>query len=176
MGEQDGNYAVMMSRLAFFNHKEDEKNEQEGHVEYAVMQTGTYGICFDNTMSRWTAKTVSFFIPTIKGCVTQFGSPSQPSEDMAKLEHLTPFVESVIHLSDELEAVEKMQHHMRVRETFHRDSMFVSVVSIHVAAESTNSRVMWLSLLESVVLLTISGFQLFYIRNWFSDTDRRRRV
>jgi hypothetical protein len=47
------------------------------------------------------------------------------------------------------------------------------------AAESTNSRVMWLSFLEMFSLIAIAVFQLAYIRNWFSDKnygDKRRVV
>lgn len=103
--------------------REDTKNDAEGHVKFSVGQPGTYALCFDNSLSRWTAKTISFFIPDIKGSKSQLAGPGHASEEMATLEHLSPFVESVVHLSDELDAVERVQHHMRVRESIHRDSM-----------------------------------------------------
>ena len=37
---------------------------------------------------------ISFFVADIKGCKTQLPGPAQPSEEMATLEHLSPFVDS----------------------------------------------------------------------------------
>eukprot|EP00455_Lapot_gusevi_P006734 TRINITY_DN1288_c0_g1_i1.p1 TRINITY_DN1288_c0_g1~~TRINITY_DN1288_c0_g1_i1.p1 ORF type:complete len:204 (+),score=75.82 TRINITY_DN1288_c0_g1_i1:150-761(+) len=156
---------IVFQRLAFFNHKDDKQNEAEGHVSYVATSTGIHSICFDNTMSRWTAKVVSFFVHDIPNCPSQLPSPNHSNEDVAKLEHLGPVVDSVVRLSDELDAIERMQRHMRVREHVHRDT-----------AESTNSRVAWLSIIESLILISISAFQLIYIRKWFSEADKRRRV
>lgn len=44
-------------------------------------------------------------------------------EEPAKLEHLSPVVDSVIKISETLEEIEKIQHHMRVQEQSQRDSM-----------------------------------------------------
>ncbi len=45
-----------------------------------------------------------------------------PHDDIAKLEHLGPVVDSVIKIADELDEIERLQHVMRVREQNHRDS------------------------------------------------------
>ncbi len=79
-------------------------------------------------------------------------------------EHLTPMVDSVIKISEELTQIETLQHHMRIREQSHRDCMcrptdalqplpthsFVVLLVLCAAAESTNARVQWMSILESV--------------------------
>jgi len=146
---KDPNENVITDRLAFFNKKTEQENEQEGRLEFVASTTGRHEICFDNTMSRWTSKVVSFYVDTTQ----------HRSEEVAKLEHLGPVVDSVIKIADELDNIEKLQHYMRVREQSHRD-----------ASESTNARVQWLALLEWVLLIGMSFFQLRYIRNWFSET------
>ena len=44
------------------------------------------------------------------------------------------------------------------------------------ATLTTNSRVQWLALLESVLLVSLTVFQIHYIRTWFSETSARGRV
>jgi len=144
---------VVVERMAFFNKPDDASNEQEGKVVFSASHTGVYQICFDNSMSRWTSKIVSFRVNSSK------------KEELVKFEHLTPMVDSVIKISEELHVIELLQHHMRVKEQSHRD-----------ASESTNTRVQWMSLIESALLISMSVFQLRFIRRWFSDSEKRTRV
>jgi uncharacterized membrane protein len=44
------------------------------------------------------------------------------------------------------------------------------------ATLATNSRVQWLALLESVLVISLMVFQIHYIRKWFQQTDSRGRV
>jgi Ni,Fe-hydrogenase I cytochrome b subunit len=81
------------------------------------------------------------------------------------VEHLGPVVDSVVKISDTLEKITKLQHYLRVREQAHRDTQ-----------ESTNSRVSWFTIAEAIVLISISGFQIYYIQNLFGDAKLRRRV
>jgi hypothetical protein len=52
-----------------------------------------------------------------------YGSDEMHSahEDIAKLEHLGPMVDSVIKISDDLDAVEKLQRQMKARESQYRE-------------------------------------------------------
>ena len=124
--EQD---QVLYSKVGLFSSSDDTKNEAAGHVEYRTHHSSIYALCFDNTNSRWTAKTVSVFIPTIKDSKTQLGSPDV-HHDLATSDHLTPFIESVIKISEELDSIERVQHHLRVRESVHRDSMSIFKIII----------------------------------------------
>lgn len=94
-------------------------NEAEGRISFAAGHTGKYTICFDNTMSRWTAKVVSFFVLN--------DAATDPKESIAKLQDLGPTVDSVIKIADELDAIETIQHHMRVREQSHRDGQITTL-------------------------------------------------
>jgi hypothetical protein len=111
-------------------------------------------------MSRWTAKVVSFFV---LNDATQ--AAANPKDSVAKLQDLGPTVDAVIKIADELDAIETIQHHMRIREQTHRDTTL-----------STNSNVQWLALVEAVLLVGLTAFQIKYIRDWFAETSSRGRV
>ncbi|XXQ33693.1 GOLD domain-containing protein [Plasmodiophora brassicae] len=146
----------LYDKVSFFNREDDAANEKLGHIVLDVVQPGVHSICFNNVMSRWTAKVVSFAVKS--------SSPKDTIEN-AKLEHLGPVVDSVIKVSEELDAIERIQHHLRIREQLHRDTQ-----------ESTNSRVQWLAISKAIILISLSSLQLFFIRSWFSDVGQRRRV
>ena len=147
---------TIFEKVVFFN-RDDEANEKNGHISQPVTMSGVHSVCFDNSMSRWTAKVVSF---ALKSQAT-----TKDTLENAKLEHLGPVVDSVIKISDELDQIERLQHHLRIREQVHRDTQ-----------ESTNSRVQWFALVEACVLVGLSVLQLYYIHTWFADTSQRRRV
>jgi hypothetical protein len=141
--------------MAFFNRA----NSKDGILEFIASQAGVHRVCFDNTMSRWTAKVVTFTVGSFDD------TANSDHGNIAQLEHLGPMVDSVIKVSDELDAIERLQHTMRVREQNHRDT-----------SAAINSRVQWMAVVESALLITISVAQLFYIKTWFSDNVKRGRV
>lgn len=145
----DPHQNVIMERLAFFNRQNEALNEQEGQLTITASTPGVHKVCFDNTMSRWTPKVVSFRRRTAE---------SNKARDFAHLEHLGPMVDSVIKISEELEQIEKLQHHMRVRERSHRDSQ-----------DSTNRKIQLLAVAESIVLVVISVSQYRKIQQWFNN-------
>jgi hypothetical protein len=108
-------------------------------------------------MSRYTPKVVSFFLLDT--------SAAERRDEVAKLSHLGPIVDSVIKIADTLDAVEANQHHYKVREQAHRD---------HI--ESDNARIQWLSILECVLLIGMAAFQLRSIIAWFNETKKFGRV
>lgn len=153
---------VLLEKLSFFNRQDEALNEAEGKVNLFPSQNGRHSICFDNTMSRWTPKVVSMFIPHhTNGAVDR----QALQDDVAKLTDLGPMVDSIIAIADQLDAVEIQQHHTRVREQMHRD-----------LATTTNDRVQMWSLVESVVLIGVTAWQLYYIRHWFKDAGKIGRV
>lgn len=153
---------VMLEKLSFFNRQDEALNEAEGKISLFANQNGRHSICFDNTMSRWTPKVVSMFIP--HGANTGVDKQAL-NDDVAKLTDLGPMVDSIIAIADQLDAIEIQQHHTRVREQMHRD-----------LASTTNDRVQLWSLVESFVLIGITVWQLYYIRHWFKDAGKMGRV
>lgn len=149
----DPNDQIIQEKMAFFN----KQVENQGRVLFVSAIPGTHKICFDNTMSRWTAKVVSFHVKT--------GQDVEKKPGLATTEHLGTLVDSVIKVADELNSIEQIQHVHRIISQSQRDG-----------AENRNSRVMWLSILESFILVSISVFQLRYIKQWFSDRNMPGRV
>jgi len=160
----DPNGGAVVDKIAYFNKEDDALNEAEGRVSFVASSTGRYGICFDNTMSRWTAKVVSFFV--LNDAASSASSGAAAGKDsVAKLQDLGPTVDAVIKIADELDAIEGIQHHMRVREQQHRDSTL-----------ATNAHVQWFALVEALLLIGLTAFQIQYIRHWFAETSARGRV
>lgn len=116
--------------------QDDAANEAEGRVQFNAAVNGPYKICFDNTMSRWTAKVVSFFVLN--------DAVKNSHEEIAKLEHLGPVVDSVIKIADELDSIEQIQHHTRIREQSHRDGESFTISSLYA----------WLPYCSSYVILS----------------------
>lgn len=110
-------------------------------------------------MSRWTGKTISFVVGD------RIQQSVQQHSEIAKLTHLGPIVDNVISIADKLDKIESLQHHMRVREQSHRDSI-----------ELSNSRIAWLTGLETVVLIILAVIQIRTIMNWFAEKKKMGRV
>lgn len=151
-------------KLAFFNRPDDAANDREGQISISARVGGTYRICFDNQMSRWTPKVISFYVedPSV---VAEEKDKDAAANDVAKLANLGPIVDSVINIADKLDGIENVQRHMRVREQSHRDSI-----------EQNNSRVAWLAATETCVLVVLAAIQIRTIMNWFQDKKKFARV
>jgi len=108
-----------------------------------VANTGTYGFCFNNEMSRFTVKTVSFSI--------QLVSPNSDKGEKSPIESTISKIEM------DLDKIERQQQQYRIREHMHRNT-----------AEETNTRVYMWSLIESAILLLMCFGQIFYVRRLFS--------
>ncbi len=44
------------------------------------------------------------------------------------------------------------------------------------AQDSTNTRIVWLSLAEATLLISLSALQIYYIHRWFPDERSGRRA
>lgn len=51
---------LTQGQVSFFNREDDAANEKLGHIVLDVVQPGVHSICFNNVMSRWTAKVVRY--------------------------------------------------------------------------------------------------------------------
>merc|ERR1711879_839473 len=121
------------------------------------MGAGVYTICFDNTMSRFTAKVLQFnYLIHDK-----WGLPEADDDDQDPSELLQPMEKSARRISEELEVLSVHQQYMRNREMRHIWTQ-----------RSANVRIFWLSVLESIALLTISFAQVYYIKRFFKQNRR----
>jgi len=130
------------------------ETEEEGIHSFQTIDIGTYAFCFNNEMARFTAKVVHFRVVES----TRWGILADRDISKAKPSAMES---SARHISEELDLLELHQEYMRSREIRNRETQ-----------ESTNSRLFWLSLFESIVLVGISSIQAYYIRRLFNTTKR----
>eukprot|EP00008_Paramoeba_atlantica_P008531 CAMPEP_0201488526 /NCGR_PEP_ID=MMETSP0151_2-20130828/18750_1 /ASSEMBLY_ACC=CAM_ASM_000257 /TAXON_ID=200890 /ORGANISM="Paramoeba atlantica, Strain 621/1 / CCAP 1560/9" /LENGTH=217 /DNA_ID=CAMNT_0047873839 /DNA_START=58 /DNA_END=711 /DNA_ORIENTATION=- len=134
--------------------------ETEGKFVHVSPRPGTYKICFDNQMSRWTAKVVDFdmFIGethTIRKQKTETSAQVKMSEmllseDLKKLEREAENIEVT------LEKTKRTQRHLLNREKLHLE-----------VSNNSNSRAITMALLEAAVLISISVTQIFLVHHMF---------
>ncbi|RUS15407.1 COPII-coated vesicle protein [Endogone sp. FLAS-F59071] len=107
---------------------------------------GRYTYCFSNQMSAVTDKSVSFNVHGMK----------RVEEDAA--EAIDPLERELRELADSMSSIKDEQEYIVIRERQHRDT-----------AESTNSRVVWWSLLQTALLIAVCLWQVFYLKRFFEN-------
>lgn len=121
---------------------------------------GTYQICLDNSMSRYTPKWV----------MVEADGPSDHAEwttltgeiaveqekDAVTKDDLSPVERTLERIERNLRNIADMQHTYRWREEANRNT-----------AESTHSRVLWYSLLVCGVAIIMTIGQLLVLKRWF---------
>jgi len=128
------------------------ERQTEGKYNFVATSAGLYSFCFSNKMSTLTMKTVSF--------VVKIGSfdVEEPKLDpgLVKQEHISNLQNSIFQLKSGLQAIVDEQAYIKMREQVHRNT-----------SESTNSRVVWWSLFEVIMLIAMSLWQIYYLRRFF---------
>lgn len=117
----------------------EQKKRDTGTHSFTAEDDGRYTYCFSNEMSTLTGKTVSFNVHGVMYV-----------EDDG---HTAPIEKEIRALAQALEAVKDEQEYIVVRERLHRDT-----------AESTNDRVKWWSIIQTVVVFAVCGWQIFYLK------------
>jgi protein ERP2 len=123
--------------------------ERDARVLFRAQMTGEYQFCLDNKMSTMTAKAVAHSI-----LVGDNSASTTKASD--KIESMA------LHLADGLTEIKNEQQYLRTRERIHRDT-----------TESTNTRVVIFSLLEILLFVAVSAFQILHLKRAF---DKRRSV
>lgn len=115
-----------------------------GKIEATHDITGSYTLCF-RSIVRTAVQTVSFNLhidSTAKSIVT--------TSHTDKVQLL------VAELETRAATIIDQQQYAITRESVHRDT-----------AESTNSRLMWWTMLEVLCLILLAGFQVYYLKSFF---------
>ncbi|KAF9509509.1 hypothetical protein BS47DRAFT_1332256 [Hydnum rufescens UP504] len=113
-----------------------------GTISTTAEVDGRYTYCFSNEMSTLADKLVSF---NVHGLIYV--------EDDGTI---APIEREIRDLAGGLQAVKDEQEYIVIRERVHRDT-----------AESTNSRVMWWSIFQGIVLVATCGWQIYYLQSFF---------
>lgn len=127
------------------------QRQKTGTFSLLAPTTGAYRICLSNRMSTLTEKTVAFSIHV----------GDDLFRDIAKQEHVTPLENEITELADGVAKIEDEQQYMWARERAARDTN-----------ESTNSRVMWYSVLEAVVMFSLGFWQIMYLKSGFEKKGK----
>ena len=126
----------------------ERQREKDGHFQLVAADHGEYTLCFGNTKGDRSDKVVEFHLHT---------EVEQLVDDkMAKIEHVEAVNRRLLRLADNVyafkQAYDIIEVESRVQEA---------------TAESTESRLFWCSLVESIVLLSMNVWQIRYLLSFF---------
>ncbi|PVG03479.1 supernatant protein factor, C-terminal domain-containing protein [Serendipita vermifera] len=116
--------------------------QSTGTASITAKKDGRYEYCFSNVMSTIADKIVSFNVHGIMY--------------VADDENMAPIEKEIRALAQGLQAVKDEQEYIVVRERVHRNT-----------AESTNERVMWWSVCQSLLLFVVCAWQVYYLKSFF---------
>lgn len=127
------------------------ERSKESRVLFKARVAGTYRFCFSNKMSTITAKVVAFNILV-----------GDPADVTSKTHQVDPMERSLVRISQGLQEIKNEQNYLRTRERIHRDT-----------TESTNTRVLLMSVGEIAVIVLLGIGHVWYLRRLF---ESRRAV
>ncbi|KIJ37566.1 hypothetical protein M422DRAFT_76051 [Sphaerobolus stellatus SS14] len=170
VGEKIGFYFAVQSGGSFdidFEVKDpndkvmlDGKAERQGDYVFTANHVGEYSFCFDNDMSSLSGKLVDIDI------MVESEPRREPSAKPGQIsEHTSPLEESIFKLNGMLQSIRRQQKHFHTRER-----RGFSIV------ESTQSRIFWYGLLETLVIIGMAAFQVYILQTFFTRTGRRYKV
>jgi len=120
--------------------------------QFIAASNGSYEICWDNGMSRGGDKIVQFELLV---------DAQIDGHEFVTTKNLDPVTRSIMEIETSLHEIQEDQQYLKLREQRHRDT-----------ADSLYERVVWWSLVESVVLIVLTVVQVYTLRNFF-DIKRK---
>ena len=121
----------------------------QGHFNVVAASSGLHELCFENLRASRAVKTIAFSLHV----------GDDLFKELAQHEHLTPLEQEISQLADGLQSVADEQQYYWARERRHRDT-----------SESTNTRVLWFSVAETLVIVAMAGWQFWSLRSFVGKT------
>ncbi|KAF2841289.1 hypothetical protein M501DRAFT_1000457 [Patellaria atrata CBS 101060] len=134
----------------------DGQKERQGDFVFTANDVGEYRFCFNNEMSTFAEKTVDFEI-----AVENEQRAQLPSKQGTTPEQTSSLEESILKLSSQLSTINRNQKYFRTRE----NRNFSTV-------RSTERRIFNFSIIESVMMVTMAGLQVFIVRFFFQGARK----
>jgi hypothetical protein len=134
----------------------DGSKERQGDFVFTANDIGEYSFCFSNDMSTFAEKMVDFEI-----AIENEAKAELPSKQGTSPEHLSSLEESLFKLSGQLSTIARNQKYFRTRE----NRNFSTV-------RSTESRIFNFSVIESLMMVTMSCLQVFVVRFFFQGARK----
>ncbi|RCI02682.1 hypothetical protein CU098_012436, partial [Rhizopus stolonifer] len=129
------------------------EQERQGDYVFTANQVGEYAFCFSNDMSTWAEKLVDFEIMMEHEVRPEFRKDASGKEQPVTM---TEMEESVFRIQGHLTNIQRTQKYFRTREN--RNSATVV---------STEGRIFWFAMLESLAIISMAGLQVFVIKSFF---------
>jgi len=123
-----------------------------GRFAFTSQVPGEHKLCFQTNATRWfgTRNIIKFDLSIEKG------EGATDYEEIAKQDQLTELEVEVRRLVDRVRDIRAEQNYQRSREVEFRDT-----------SESTNSRVVWWSILQTVILVATGLWQVTHLKQFF---------
>ncbi|EFQ86578.1 hypothetical protein P3342_008663 [Pyrenophora teres f. teres] len=135
----------------------DGTKERQGDFVFTANNVGEYRFCFNNEMSTFAEKMVDFEIAV----ENEAARAKIPSKQGSSPEQTSVIEESLLKLSSQLSTISRNQKYFRTRE----NRNFSTV-------KSTEKRIFNFSLMESGLIVTMAGLQVFIVRFFFQGARK----
>jgi len=132
------------------------ERERQGDFIFTANYVGEYSFCFANDMSTFAEKLVDFEIS-----IENEPRAELPPSKGIQPEHTNSMEESCLRLSSSLNTISRTQKYFRTRE----NRNFSTV-------KSTENRIFWFALLESMLIVGMAAVQVFVVKTFFNTTKR----
>ncbi|CAG8621420.1 12670_t:CDS:2 [Funneliformis caledonium] len=132
------------------------ERERQGDYVFTANLVGEYSFCFANDMSTFAEKLVDFEIS-----IENEPRAELPPSKGIQPEHTSSMEESCLRLGSRLSAISRTQKYFRTRE----NRNFSTV-------KSTENRIFWFALLESMLIVGMAAIQVFVVKTFFNTTKR----
>ncbi|KIY48134.1 hypothetical protein FISHEDRAFT_43856 [Fistulina hepatica ATCC 64428] len=131
------------------------KGPHEGRFTFTSHDAGDHAVCLSTQYESWFASThIRLYLDIVVG-------QTRPDVEHDR-SHISELSAKVRDLNNKLEDIRREQQYQREREADFRD-----------LSEATNSRAVWYSLAQIVVLLATCAWQLRHLKNFFEDRKMR---
>ncbi|KAG0322362.1 hypothetical protein BGZ99_003360 [Dissophora globulifera] len=135
------------------------EKERQGDYVFSANEVGEYSFCFSNDMSTFAEKMVNFEISIENE--KRAAQADQNEKGSGSQAQAAAMDESLFRLAGALGKVDRIQKQFRTRESRN----FSTVIS-------TEYRIFWFSLTESILIVAMSMAQVYVVRTFFSGSKR----
>ncbi|KAF9577997.1 hypothetical protein BGW38_006461 [Lunasporangiospora selenospora] len=147
------------------------ERERQGDYIFTANNVGEHSFCFSNDMSTFVEKQIDFEILLEKGLGSDRPLPTEADDQPLGLHaedrtgqtetSINSLDDTVARLSGSLYRADRMQDHFKTRQSRNYDTVI-----------STETRIFWFSIAESVLIIGMAALQVFAVRTFFSEKRR----
>ncbi|KAI4268605.1 MAG: hypothetical protein L6R38_007796 [Xanthoria sp. 2 TBL-2021] len=131
--------------------------ERQGDYVFTAKESGEYRFCFNNEMSTFAEKMVDFEISV----ENESKDAKLPSKQGTSPEQTSALEESILKVSRDLSTINRNQKYFRTRENRNMSTV-----------KSTENRIFNFSVMESLLMISMAGLQVFIVRFFFQGARK----